>query len=166
MLNTLLVQYALPLGAFAFCAAGTAVLVFVAKHFNLSNAKTGWGKALGVVAVSAEAIVNDFEATIVPELKEACADGKLTPVEIARLRNDALARLKATVGPLVLKVLQAGLGGTAGTLDGFLLGIIEKKVAELTSTPATVLPQTDFATAPTPVLGTPRVTLKAPATPR
>lgn len=74
----------------------------------------------------AEGIVRDLEVTLKPELKAATADGVLTPTELARLKNEALKRLKESLGEHGMAELRDVLQVSAGSLGVFLSGIIEK----------------------------------------
>lgn len=173
MFASLFSQWILPALLSILCTAGSAVLgIFGAK---LAKSPTLLGKWAARGMMVAQSIVHNLEATTVPELKLLAADGSLSSADIAKLRNDAWTEFTKALGTDGLAALQKELGVTVAGLQGTVMGWIEQYVAKLASnTPspatssatATVIAKVDPATAPTPVLGTPQVMLKAPATPR
>jgi len=57
-----------------------------------------WDGVLGRMQLVADTVVVELEKTIVPELKESLADGKLTPTEIEKLRDVAINRVAFYLG--------------------------------------------------------------------
>lgn len=92
-----------------------------------------WGARLLLVA---EGIVRDLEVTMKPELKAAAADGVLSPAELKRLKDEALKRLKESLGEHGMAELREVLQVSAGSLGLFLSGIIEKALDSMKVTKA------------------------------
>ncbi|MFP2961847.1 hypothetical protein ACLEPN_29640 [Myxococcus sp. 1LA] len=80
------------------------------------------GERATLVALS---VVRDLEVTMKPKLEAAAADGVLTQAEFKQLKDEALARLKESLGEHGLRELQEVLKLAPGKLGEFLSGLIE-----------------------------------------
>lgn len=78
----------------------------------------------------AEVTVADLGATLRPTLEAASADGTLSADDVAKLRDAALARMKALLGTEGLSLVQGALGIGADAVSGYLQGAVEKSVAK------------------------------------
>lgn len=66
-----------------------------------------WEGVIDRLQTVSRTVVYELESTIVPELKQSLADGKLTPAEIERLRDIAINRAAFYLG-----------GGDVSTIHG------------------------------------------------
>lgn len=92
------------------------------------DAQAGQSKVAAVlsrVLTLAEAVVQDLEATLKPEMKAAAADGRLTREELAKLKSLALDRLKESLGQHGLEELRQVLALAAPSLGTILSGLVE-----------------------------------------
>lgn len=82
---------------------------------------------------AAQSVVAELNATLRPELEAALADGVLTEVEKAKLKEHALQLLKTK---LPADLLAAASGIFGGFLDTYLGGLIERAVIDQKATAA------------------------------
>ncbi len=118
-----LIEYGVPIVGTALSALLGMVLTEARKHFK-SAASTSALDRLERVALLA---VHDVEQTIMPGLKAAAADGKITREEAVGLRLAALNSVKKILGDQGLKEMRAA----NEDLETVLGHIIEAKVREL-----------------------------------
>lgn len=72
-------------------------------------------------------VVAELQQTVVPKLRAASIDGKLSPEDQRELRHMVLARVKDTVSPEVLRLARRALADT----DRWLLRKAEQSVLRL-----------------------------------
>jgi hypothetical protein len=162
MLSTLLTQLKSQalMWLIIVCVPAAVALVFgmaVRALHNLAtflDAKTKDSKLAsiaGVVAHKAEAIAADLEATLVPELKAASADGVLDKGDREHLRAVAVEKLKQLLGEQGISTVRDVMQVAGDQLNQYLVGAIEKAVDKL---PVTVMPPPSTATLPSSVATT------------
>jgi hypothetical protein len=78
-----------------------------------------------------ETVVRELMEIVVTDAKAASIDGKLTPEEIRKIRDDALAKVKAFLGPDGLKEIMGILGITPSTIDSYLTSKINSTVQQV-----------------------------------
>lgn len=76
-------------------------------------------------------VVQDIEATLRPAMRAVTVDGKITPEEARHLKEAAMTRLKTMLGEQGLQELSGIVGVFAPSVDAYLSGVIEKRVAAL-----------------------------------
>lgn len=107
----------------------TALVVIPLRKWLTAKADTS---AIAGVALKAEhfaeGVVADINATMVPELASALADGVITDAEAKHLRETAMNRLKEQLGTRGLAELSGVLGIGGKALEQYLAGVVEKKV--------------------------------------
>lgn len=78
------------------------------------------------------AVVKELEQTVAAGLREAAADGKITPEEVAKIKQAALDKVKSYVGPKGLDTALAVLGlKDASALDALISGRVEAAVHDV-----------------------------------
>jgi len=75
--------------------------------------------------------VKDLQQSVVDEIKAASADGKISDDEKKRIKEKALANVKAHLGTKGLSELATILGLDGGALDGVLSSRVEAAVHDL-----------------------------------
>lgn len=103
-----------------------------AKLVSLINAKTKNEYLKGALVRAEQAVqtaVLEVKQTYVDAIKEASADGTLTPQEAAAARMKALDKAKSYLGTSGLAMLINVLGMDSSMLDSFIGGKIEAAVA-------------------------------------
>lgn len=136
-ISTALVSYLLPLAASAALGAGVWALTKLAAVLKTKAHGNKVFTVLGILTTHADAVVANMSATLLPIIREAAKDGVLSPSEVATLRTTALAKLKESLGTEGIAAVQEVLGVVAPSLDSFLSGFLETRVAAL---PKTQLP--------------------------
>lgn len=94
---------------------------------HVQNAKLR--SALERTAAFVGAEVKAISQTLVPAIKAAAADGKISPEEAKGLRDKALEGVKGHFGPDGLKELGQTMGITPEKVEAFLVSQIEASVA-------------------------------------
>lgn len=115
--------------AFAPIAAGLIGLLILEgiKYLQSLTKSKKLKEALDVMGVFAKTVVNDLNQTLVDDLKEKAADGKLTVADAMDIKANALERLK-TVGPNeAMKIIEK----ETSNLESVLSAMIEEKVIEM-----------------------------------
>lgn len=79
----------------------------------------------------AEDIVLELSQTMVPEIRKAAADGRISPEERENLRKKALEILKKRTDLETLAKALDARGFPVGELDDWLLGLIESRVLKM-----------------------------------
>jgi hypothetical protein len=111
---------------------GTAALGALTRKLLGQGHATMVMTAIGKVTEFAALVVADLEATLKPELALATADGTLTTAEVAKLRDVALARVKALLGSAGLAQLRRVLPSDAA-VDVAITGAVEREVVKLSA---------------------------------
>jgi len=78
--------------------------------------------------------VKDLQQSVVEEVKAASADGKISDDEKKRIKEKAIASIKAHIGTKGLSEVAKVLGLDSGALDGFLSSKVEAAVHDLRRT--------------------------------
>lgn len=128
-----------PLAVTAALTALGAFFLFLSRKVVTDGNASKVLLVVGRVWHLAGIVVQELNAQMKPALQAAAGDGKLTGVEIAALRTEALTRLKALAGEHGLRELQDTLKLAAPTLDAYLMGLIETKVVDAKVLPAGAL---------------------------
>lgn len=105
-----------------------------AKLAQLIRAKVQNEYLRGVLVRVDDAVftaVKAVQQTVVEQIKEASADGKITDDEKKRIKEKALAAVKAHLGTKGLSEVGAILGLDGGALDGLLSSKVEAAVHDL-----------------------------------
>lgn len=89
------------------------------------------GAVLKVLNVG-EMVVRDIEATTKRSLEEKAKDG-LTPEEYRLLRDEAIAKLKASLGERGLAELKGAIGLAPEAVDTYLGGVVERAVTTVST---------------------------------
>lgn len=89
----------------------------------------------GKIAHFCQLVVADLDANLKPQLASYMSDGKITAEERSTLRELALTRVKLLLAKEGLEELSGILGIAASQVDVYLMGAIEKAVAERKSHP-------------------------------
>lgn len=95
----------------------------IRKHYKHAGADRALERLERIVNLA----VHDVEQTVLPELKAAAADGKITSDEARNLRAAALYRAKSLLGKHGVKQMR----GFADDLEQMIGTVIEAKVREL-----------------------------------
>lgn len=121
-------------------AALTAGLAFATQWLRRKSGSTLVGEAVGRLSLAVRVAVGQVYQTFVQALKEANADGKLTPEEREEAMNRALRSAKGLLGLDGLSLLAKafGIGSDAGAVDAFLVPHVEATIAEVRSFPNAV----------------------------
>ncbi|WP_147444730.1 hypothetical protein [Corallococcus sp. CA053C] len=117
-----------PVVATALAGLIAAALLALTKKLNAQAADSKLAQVGARASMVTEAIVRELEVTMRPKLEEAVADGILSAAELAKLKAEALAQLKESLGEHGMKELQEVLSLTAGSIGTFLGGLIEAAV--------------------------------------
>jgi hypothetical protein len=112
---------------------GLLVILFAAAgDWCRARAKESKLAAVGAqVAMLADLVVADIEATLRPKLALAAEDGQLTSAEAAELKQVAMDRLKQLLAEKGLASVKGVFGILAPQVELFLSGAIERAVARL-----------------------------------
>jgi hypothetical protein len=105
-----------------------------AKLAQLIRAKVQNEYLKGVLVRLDDAVftaVKDIEQSVVEQIKEASADGKITDDEKKRIKEKALASVKSHLGTKGLAEVARILGLDGGALDGLLSSKVEAAVHDL-----------------------------------
>lgn len=99
---------------------GTYLTTLAAKRAETANVS----EALRALTEAAKTIVGELQQTIVGPLKDAAADGKLTPDEIADLRNMLVAQTKQKMLPSAINIINAA----GADIEAIILGVGENLI--------------------------------------
>lgn len=130
-LITILVQVVLPLAASGAFAAAIWALTKLSTVLKTKADGNKLVACLATLTVHADTVVSNIQATLIPVIKKDAADGALSATEVAQLRTAALAKLKESLGTEGVAAIQDVVGILAPSLDSFLSGFIETRVAAL-----------------------------------
>jgi len=119
----------LPLLATGLFAGAGWLMAKLIAYLSAKGEHTKLAAAGLKVAMLADAVVADLNATVKPELQAALADGKLTDEEKKYLKDLALARLKDMLGKHGLSTIQSVIGVWLPSIDTYLSGVIEQSVS-------------------------------------
>jgi hypothetical protein len=123
--------YAVPLALTAVAAALAWALAALAKKLQAQATESKLAAVGARLALLADAVVRDVEATLKPELRAAVADGVLTQEELKKLKQAAFNRLKIILTERGMTEAAAVLAVAAPGLSFVLGGYIERAVAGL-----------------------------------
>lgn len=118
-----LIEYGVPLVLAALSAVASMALNAMRKHFDSAAAQS----LLDRLERSAQLAVMDVEQTLMPKIKAAAADGRITPEEKDELKAAALARARAILGDRGVRDVQAN----GQNIDSVINHLIEAKVNEM-----------------------------------
>ena len=99
---------------------GTYLTTLAAKRAETANVS----EALRSLTEAAKTTVGELQQTIVGPLKAAAADGKLTPDEIADLRNMLVAQTKQKMLPSAINIINAA----GADIEAIILGVGENLI--------------------------------------
>ncbi len=99
---------------------GTYLTTLAAKRAETANVS----EALRALTEAATTTVGELQQTIVGPLKAAAADGKLTPDEIADLRNMLVAQTKQKMLPSAINIINAA----GADIEAIILGVGENLI--------------------------------------
>lgn len=99
---------------------GTYLTTLAAKRAETANVS----EALRTLTEAAKTTVGELQQTIVEPLKAAAADGKLTPDEIADLRNMLVAQTKQKMLPSAINIINAA----GADIEAIILGVGENLI--------------------------------------
>lgn len=99
---------------------GTYLTTLAAKRAETANVS----EALRALTEDAKTTVGELQQTIVGPLKAAAADGKLTPDEIADLRNMLVAQTKQKMLPSAINIINAA----GADIEAIILGVGENLI--------------------------------------
>ena len=99
---------------------GTYLTTLAAKRAETENVS----EALRALTEAAKTTVGELQQTIVEPLKAAAADGKLTPDEIADLRNMLVAQTKQKMLPSAINIINAA----GADIEAIILGVGENLI--------------------------------------
>ncbi len=99
---------------------GTYLTTLAAKRAETANVS----EALRALTEAAKTTVGELQQTIVGPLKAAAADGKLTPDEIADLRNMLVAQTKQKMIPSAINIINAA----GADIEAIILGVGENLI--------------------------------------
>ncbi len=99
---------------------GTYLTTLAAKRAETANVS----EALRALTEAAKTTVGELQQTIVGPLKDAAADGKLTPDEIADLRNMLVAQTKQKMLPSAINIINAA----GADIEAIILGVGENLI--------------------------------------
>ena len=99
---------------------GTYLTTLAAKRAETANVS----EALRALTEAAKTTVGELQQTIVEPLKAAAADGKLTPDEIADLRNMLVAQTKQKMLPSAINIIDAA----GADIEAIILGVGENLI--------------------------------------
>lgn len=99
---------------------GTYLTTLAAKRAETANIS----EALRALTEAAKTTVGELQQTIVGPLKAAAADGKLTPDEIADLRNMLVAQTKQKMLPSAINIINAA----GADIEAIILGVGENLI--------------------------------------
>lgn len=99
---------------------GTYLTTLAAKRAETANVS----EALRALTEAAKTTVGELQQTIVGPLKAAAADGKLTPDEIADLRNMLVAQTKQKMLPSAINIIDAA----GADIEAIILGVGENLI--------------------------------------
>lgn len=99
---------------------GTYLTTLAAKRAETANVS----EALRALTETAKTTVGELQQTIVEPLKAAAADGKLTPDEIADLRNMLVAQTKQKMLPSAINIINAA----GADIEAIILGVGENLI--------------------------------------
>lgn len=99
---------------------GTYLTTLAAKRAETANVS----EALRALTEAAKTTVGELQQTIVEPLKVAAADGKLTPDEIADLRNMLVAQTKQKMLPSAINIINAA----GADIEAIILGVGENLI--------------------------------------
>lgn len=106
----------------------TAVLAKVGLYLHSREKESKLASALAVSFESAKSVVLEVQATLLPKLQAALADGKFTDAERKQLKDEAMSLLKTRLPAATFKVLSGTFGGL---LESFLSKQVETAVSEM-----------------------------------
>jgi hypothetical protein len=128
-----------------------------AKLAQLIRAKVQNEYLKGVLVRLDDAVftsVKDIQQSVVEQIKDASADGKITDDEKKRIKEKALANVKSHLGTKGLAEVAGILGLEGGALDGLLSSRVEAAVHDLRRAAASV-PSASSNGAPVPLAPAP-----------
>lgn len=99
---------------------GTYLTTLAAKRAETANVS----EALRALTEAAKTTVGELQQTIVGPLKAAAADGKLTPDEIADLRDMLVAQTKQKMLPSAINIINAA----GADIEAIILGVGENLI--------------------------------------
>lgn len=99
---------------------GTYLTTLATKRAETANVS----EALRALTEAAKTTVGELQQTIVEPLKAAAADGKLTPDEIADLRNMLVAQTKQKMLPSAINIINAA----GADIEAIILGVGENLI--------------------------------------
>ena len=99
---------------------GTYLTTLAAKRAETANVS----EALRALTEAAKTTVGELQQTIVGPLKAAATDGKLTPDEIADLRNMLVAQTKQKMLPSAINIINAA----GADIEAIILGVGENLI--------------------------------------
>ena len=99
---------------------GTYLTTLAAKRAETANVS----EALRALTEAAKTTVGELQQTIVEPLKAVAADGKLTPDEIADLRNMLVAQTKQKMLPSAINIINAA----GADIEAIILGVGENLI--------------------------------------
>lgn len=99
---------------------GTYLTTLAAKRAETANVS----EALRALTEATKTTVGELQQTIVGPLKAAAADGKLTPDEIADLRNMLVAQTKQKMLPSAINIINAA----GADIEAIILGVGENLI--------------------------------------
>lgn len=99
---------------------GTYLTTLAAKRAETANVS----EALRALTEAAKTTVGELQQTIVGPLKAAAADGKLTPDEIADLRNMLVAQTKQKMLPSAINIINAA----GADIEAIIIGVGENLI--------------------------------------
>lgn len=114
----------LPIALTALAGIGGMALDAVRRYFNNAAAD----RLLDRVERAASIAVHDIEQTMVPQLKRAAEDGRITPAEAKGLRLAGVIRVKKLMSNKALKELGRDVGGD---LEEVIAHMLEAKVKQM-----------------------------------
>lgn len=99
---------------------GTYLTTLAAKRAETANVS----EAFRALTEAAKTTVGELQQTIVEPLKAVAADGKLTPDEIADLRNMLVAKTKQKMLPSAINIINAA----GADIEAIILGVGENLI--------------------------------------
>ena len=127
LIQEITIQVVAPIAVSVASALAIWILGELARWVRARSKNERVVSAIDRMCHTTASTVAELEQVLVPAIKKAGADGKLTPAERKYLKLQALARIKKRLAPAVHREARAAIGD----VDSFLQAKIEQAVLEM-----------------------------------
>lgn len=124
MLIPIFVNAVLPAGGALVMGLVSFGLVRLNKYIKTKTGNEIVNDAMSHISHTVNTTVRELEQTIVPEVKKALKDGKLTPVEAGKLKDIAIAKVKAQLPKNIEKAAYSAVNSLTSIIGAKIEGAV------------------------------------------